>query len=452
MKKLFLITIVALFLFGETVHSASKPFTEGSLVVYRMGDGTSTYDLSKTLATPVFLDEYAFDEDGLLYLVQSIPLPTETDEGGTGNKRCVAAPSTVNMGYMSRSYDGRYIAVGGFDAALGAGCWGSQAESVNRVVALVNSDAVINSTTALTDAFSTKDLRSVYTTDGINIWMAGNSISGGDGYLRYTTKGSRNSIRINGLTGRILRGFNNRLYVSGQERVYSVGTGFPTIADNIEDITQAPNGGDLAKNPNGYDFCFADLDTENPGTKQVLYFSNANGSIQKYSLVAGTWTYHGDFTNINGPRGMECRAVADGVELYVVCEASGNASGNGKLYKLKDIGGYNNAFVQDGNPLKLLDWSDNSFKAMRSVAWAPVRESILAVDEMPDMDDFSVLTEGNSIVVESLKDNFVEVYNMLGMRLASGAVAPGVSLQFAGLQHNQIYLVKVGNLTRKIKL
>lgn len=451
MKKLFLITIVALFLFGETAHSAGKPFTEGSLVVYRMGDGTSTYDLSKTSATPVFLDEYAFDEDGLLYLIQSVPLPTELDEGGAGNKRCVAAPSTVNMGYMSRTYDGRYLTVGGFDAALGAGCWGYQADVVNRVIALIDVDAVINSTTALTDAYSTKDLRSVYSTDGVNIWMAGNSTSGGDGYLKYTTKGSQNSIKINALTGRIVKGFNNRLYASGQERIYSVGTGFPSEAVDIADITQEPNG-DVAQNPNGYDFFIADLDKENPGTKQVLYFSNSNGSIQKYSLIAGVWTYHGDFTGINGPRSMECKTVADGVELYIVCEASGNATGNGKLYKLKDIGGYNNAFVQDGNPLKLLDWSDNTYKAMRSVAWAPVRESLLAVDDMPVMDDFSIIIEGDNIAVESLRDNSVEIYNLLGMRLAFDKVTPGNTTHFSGLQNNQIYLVKVGNQIRKTKL
>lgn len=450
MKKIFLFTIAILFLFSSFLNATNQPFAEGSLVVYRMGDGTSTHDLSKTSAVPIFLDEYAFDEDGLLYLIQSVPLPTELEEGGVGNKRCVAAPSTVNMGYMSRSYDGRYLAVGGFDAALGAGCWGYNADVVNRVVALINVDVVINSTTSMTDAYSKKDLRSVYTTDGINIWMAGNSESGGDGYLRYTTKGSQNSIKISGLTGRILKGFNNRLYASGQERIYSVGTGFPSEAVDIVDITQEPNGGDLAKNPNGYDFFIADLDKNNPGTKQVLYFSNSNGSIQKYSLISGVWTYHGDFAGINGPRSMECKIVADGVEIYVVCEASGNATGNGKLYKLKDIGGYNNAFVQDGNPLKLLDWSDNTYKAMRSVAWAPVRESILAVDDMSVMDDFSIIIEGDNIAVESLRDNNVEIFNLIGMRLAFDKVTPGNTTYFSGLQNNQIYLVKVGNQIRKI--
>lgn len=433
-----------------SVQAFGLPFTQGNLVLYRLGDGVNTdYDLSKSGASPIFLDEYSFDGDGLLELVQSIALPTEVDEL-TGNKRCVAVPSTTNMGYMTLSLDGKYIAVGGFDGVIGVSPWGAQAASVNRVVALVDGDGFINTTTALNDAFSTKDLRSVYTTNGTDIWLLGNSISGGDGYFKYTKKGNTTSIKISGLTGRSVKGYKNQLYASGQERIYSVGTGFPTAETTTVDITQEPNGGDVAKNPNGYDYCFADLDAENPGTKEVLYFTNSNGTIQKYSLIAGVWTYHGDLSGVNTPRALEVKVVADGVELYVVCEGSASVNGSGKLMKYKDVGGYNNAFVQDGTPVKLLDFTDTK-KVIRSITWAPHALAV-SINNVLRPDDFSVYSENNMIMVESLVEKSIEVYSLVGAKLISGQVKPGTPTELSGLQKGQLYLVKVGNMVRKVIL
>ena len=454
MKKIFFFTLIAFFAWNNSLHAQGKPFTEGNLVLYRLGDGTSTYALDKTNAVPAFLDEYGFDEDGLLDLIQSIALPTEID-ANTGNKRCNGVPGTVNMGYINRSADGLYLVAGGFDIELGGGPWGKAATAANRVVAVVDANGNINTTTALTDAFSTKDLRSVISTNGTDIWLAGNnSTTYNDGYVRYTTKGSTTSIKVNGLTARIFGEFKNQLYVSAQERIYTVGSGFPKESADVTDITETPNAslGITATNPNGYDFCFADLDAANPGTKQVLYFTNSNGTLQKYSFVNNVWVFNGDYTGITTPRSLECKVVQDGVELYIVCEASTSALGNGKLYKFKDIAGYNKAFEQDGNPIKLLDWSDNLYKAMRSVAWAPLKTAIPTSVNMPKPNDFSVYTENNNICIESLKETVADVYNLWGVKISTNKVYPGMPTQIAGLQIGQIYFVKVGDKGTKIIL
>lgn len=447
MRKLTISFLVIVFVMSVSLPAFSGSFTQGNLVIYRVGDGTTTYDLSISAAAPIFLDEYSIETDGSLELVQSIALPTVVD-AVSGNKRCVAVPSTTNMGYMTLSLDGRYIAVGGYDGVLGVSPWGAQAATVNRVVALINAAGEINTTTALTDAYSTKDLRSVFTTDGTDIWLSGNSISGGDGYIKYTTKGSTTSIKINGLTGRIIKGYKDKLYVSGQERIYTIGTGFPTVASDNVDVTQAPNG-DIAQNPNGYGFCFADLDAENPGTKTVLYFTNSNGSIQKYSLIAGVWTYHGDLTGVSAPRDLEVKVVADGVELYVVCAGAGTSTGSGKLMKYKDTGGYNSAFLQEGTPVELLDFTLSS-KVIRSITWAPYSSPTTSLNQFSKPDDFSVYSENDKIMVESLLEKSVEVYSVLGAKLFSGQVKPGTPTELSQLQKGQVYLVKVGTLVRKV--
>lgn len=449
MKKqtisLFLIVIVLSF----SLQAFGGAFTQGNLVVYRVGDGTSTYDLSKTGAAPIFLDEYSIETDGSLDLVQSIALPTVVDGA---NKRCVAVPSSVNMGYMKRSYNNRYIVVGGYDQVLGTSPWGAVASSVNRVVAFVDYNGAINTTTALTDAYSKKDIRSVYSDDGVNVWMAGdNDATANNGHLRYTTKGSTTSIKINALTSRVLNGYKNQLYVSGMERVYSVGTGFPIEAAANVDITDAPNSGTSA-NTNGYDFSFVDLDSENPGTKQVLYFTSATtGTIQKYSLISGVWTYNGDYAlNITtSPRAMEVKVVADGVELYVICEGSNTATGSGKLYRFKDIGGYNNAFEQQGNAVKLLDFTTSS-KVIRGITWAPFNDPSTSLNQFSKPDDFSVYSENDKIIVESLIEKPVEVYSVVGAKLFSGQVRPGTPTELSQLQKGQVYMVKVGDQVRKV--
>lgn len=449
MRKLANSLLAIIFAMSISSPALSGSFTQGNLVVYRVGDGSTTYDLSKTGAAPIFLDEYTFDVDSTLILVQSIALPTVVD--GT-NKRCVAVPSSVNMGYMKRSYNNRYIVVGGYDQVLGTSPWGAAASSVNRVVAFVDYNGGVNTTTALTDAYSKKDIRSVYSDDGVNVWLAGdNDATANNGHLRYTTKGSTTSIKINTLTSRVLNGYNNQLYVSGMERVYTVGTGFPTAAAAIVDITDAPNGGTSA-NTNGYDFSFVDLDSENPGTKQVLYFTSATtGTIQKYSLISGVWTYNGayalDITNL--PRAMEVKAVSDGVELYVICEGSNTATGSGKLYRFKDIGGYNNAFEQQGNAVKLLDFTTSS-KVIRGITWAPYYDPLSSLNQFPKPDDFSVYSENDKIVVESLIKKPVEVYSIVGAKLFSGQVRPGTPTELSQLQKGQVYLVKVGTQVRKV--
>ena len=163
MKKAFAIAITTMGLIGAAL---AAPFTPGDLVVYRAGDGAAALG---SAATAVFLDEY--DISGAL--VQSVPMPTAVSGS---NKRLTCSGSSTSEGLMTLSADGQFLMVTGYDADVGtAAVAGTTAAATNRVVGRVNAAANIDTTTALTDAFSggTANIRGACSTNGTDIWAAG---------------------------------------------------------------------------------------------------------------------------------------------------------------------------------------------------------------------------------------------------------------------------------------
>src|SRR5436190_7868607 len=93
-------------------HSRNAPLvapTPGDLMIYRVGDGGTGLSAN---AAAVFIDEYTT----LGTFVQSFPMPT-TAAGS--NKRLVAAGNASSEGLLTRSTDGQYLLIPGYDAAVG---------------------------------------------------------------------------------------------------------------------------------------------------------------------------------------------------------------------------------------------------------------------------------------------------------------------------------------------
>ena len=113
MRKLLTILIMTAAVAAATFHvrdlHATGGFTLGNLVVYRVGDGSAALGAN---ATPVFLDEYT--PAGTL--VQSIAMPTAVSGA---NKRLTASGNSTTEGFLTRSADGHYIVIPGYDAAVG---------------------------------------------------------------------------------------------------------------------------------------------------------------------------------------------------------------------------------------------------------------------------------------------------------------------------------------------
>jgi len=369
MKRFFTFMV---FVAIATALSAQAPFTKGNIVVLRIGDGNQSLTVSN--AASYFLDEFKI-VDNTATLIQSIPLPT-TINGA--NKRCVAVPSQVIMSLMTRSADGRFLVIPGYDGDLGVSPWGKTAANANRVVALVNSNAGINTTTALNNIFNTKDMRSATSYDGTDIWVSGNNnTSQTDGGVFYTTLGSTSATQISTthIATRYVKIYDNQLYVQVQERIYAGGNGMPKTSGNTYiDLTQAPNGGDAASD--GYGFFIGDLDPVNPGTQKVMYFGDGNGGkIRKYSLVDGVWTLNGSIA-ISSTRGLE-GVVENGVVKLYVTTRTNVANGDAKLWAIEDATGYNQA-PTGVVPDILWDYTGEN-TTVGGLAWAPEATSILPI-------------------------------------------------------------------------
>src|SRR5207248_3125113 len=85
----------------------------------------------------VFLDEYT--PAGVF--VQSVAMPAT---GASG--RLVASGTATTEGFLSRSEDGRYLVVPGYDAALGATV--TTSTTVPRVIGRVDGNGVLDASTA----------------------------------------------------------------------------------------------------------------------------------------------------------------------------------------------------------------------------------------------------------------------------------------------------------------
>jgi len=339
-----------------SAHAAS--FQSGNVVVYRVGTGSAA--LGSNTGTAVFLDEYT--PSGTL--VQSIAMPT-TASGS--NKRLVASGTATSEGLLTRSTDGRFIVLTGYDAALGTTpLTSTTGATVNRVVGRVGASGEVDTSTALSDFASGNNPRSAASTDGTNIW-----VGGGAGGVRYTTFGSTTSTQLSTTLTNIrqTRVFDGQLYITTNSgttvRLGTVGTGLPTTSGQT--ISNLP-GFPVTGSP--YGFFFADLDAGVAGADTVYVADDTPGTIQKYSFVNGNWTASGTIS-ATGVRGLTGKVTGSSVELFVTSGTS--------LSTLTDTSGYNQTI--SGTVSSIATAGANT--AFRGVALAPAG----AANQAPVLDD-----------------------------------------------------------------
>jgi hypothetical protein len=361
MKHFFTSRVIACLAFLALLWplaSSAAPFTPGNLVVVRVGDGSATLT---SAATATFLVEYT--PSGTL--VQTVALPVA--DAGANQTLTISGTSTAD-GQLTRSVDGAYLVLAGYDAAPGtAAIAGTTAAAVNRIVGRVAADGTINATTTINDAFSSGNFRSAATADGQSFYGVG-SVSG----VRYVTLGNTGtSTAISTGTPTNLRFVNiagGNLYVSSASGttfgVAQVGSGVPTTTGQT--ITPLP-GFPTTTGPSSYAFYFADLSTTVAGP-DVVYVaddrSTVDGGIQKWSLVGGTWTLNG---TIGGLLTAQLRGLSGSTTGTTVSLA---ASGAGGLFFVTDNAGYNVAPSTTALPAAVAMPGANA--AFRGVAFAPV--------------------------------------------------------------------------------
>jgi hypothetical protein len=293
-------------------------FTGGNVVVYRVGDGGSALS---NAAAPVFLDEYG--PTGTK--VQSVALPTTSTEGNT---RLTASGQSRSEGLIDRSSDGRFIAVTGYDAAVGAtgaadadvpggklSLTTTSPASTPRVVGLVDANGTVDTTTTLTGAGAAKIIRSAATTNGERLWA-----TGGNGGIVTAARGSATSSTVAGDAASNLNALTiqgGQLFSSGilTNRLASVGAGTPT-SGALNDLTGLPD------NLLTYGYAFADLTpgvglgTTGLDTLYIADGSSRAGTIDKFRLSGSTWTSAG-FVDVPGALGIVANVTGNSVSLAV---------------------------------------------------------------------------------------------------------------------------------------
>jgi hypothetical protein len=255
--------------------SATAQFTPGNLVVLRVGTGTGAL---ASVATATFLDEYTTAGT----LVQSVPMPTAVNGA---NRACTNSGSATSEGLITQSADGQYLMLVGYDAIPGTtGVATSASATVNRVVAKVALDGTIDTSTAVTDAFSGNNIRAAASDDGSLHWA-----TGGTGGVVLASHGGTSGTSLNTTAPTNLRGigiYEGQLYVStgsGTARgIYAVGSGLPNTAGQT--LTVLNGLSSTAGSP--YDFFFADASTCYVADDRT---SGANGGIQKWTESGGAW-------------------------------------------------------------------------------------------------------------------------------------------------------------------
>ena len=343
-------------------------FTPGNLIIYRKGDGTTLTNTGNI----VFLDEYTTNNPATL--VQSVMMPTNYFGA---NSPLLEGGTDFGDGLLTRSADGRFIALGGLGALLGQatnfsiGSAGST--EIPRVVAVVDGSGRVDSTTTQTNSLVDSEvIRGVTTSDGTNIWFAG-----GNGGIRYTPRGGHDATQLNSVLTNIrqVNIFSNQLYFSdssgGSFRVGTVGSGLPTTAGQT--LANLPGYDSSLGSP--WQFVLFKL-TGGSDPFDTLWVADAagQGAIYKWSLVSGNWVSNG-FITAAGAVGLTGQLRVDGsgvtnVDLFITGGGTTFSGGN-DVTAWHDSTGYN-ADPGPGDTGSFILTSASAGKSFRGIAFAPV--------------------------------------------------------------------------------
>lgn len=329
-------------------------FTPGNLVIVRIGTGAAALSGA---AADVFLDEYAPTGGSP---VQSIAMPI-ADNGA--NQILTMSGSSTSDGHLTRSTNGEFLVLTGYDAAPGTASVTATTSTVApRVIGRVAANGTIDTTTTTT-SFSATNIRSAATVDGTAFWTVGGNT--GVVYQTLGGSGAGTIVSSNPTNNRTVGIFGGQLYVgsgSGTNTfrgVSTVGTGLPTTTGATQ--TRLPGLTDTS-NPSTYPFFLADLDAGVPGVDTLYFADDAAGAFSKFSLVGSTWTSNGTVgVAADAYRGLTASVSGSTVTLYAIRK-------NNEFVTLTDSTGYNGAF--SGTPTVLATAGTNT--VFRGIAFAPV--------------------------------------------------------------------------------
>ncbi|MCC7396469.1 MAG: hypothetical protein IT455_05325 [Planctomycetes bacterium] len=405
--------------------AAQSPITFGNLVVVRAGDGATS--LSSAVA-PVFLDEYTTAGT----LVQSIALPTAPSGA---NRAFGGRGSGTSELYLNVSLDGRYLTLAGYDAVPGTpDPTSTLATTTARVIARVDFIGVVDTSTALSNAYSGGNIRAAISDDGNNFWTSGTALT--EGGIRYAAGlGATTCMAISSgapTNCRTIGAFDGQLYTSSASGTHlgvsSVGVGMPTMSGApVDALPGFPTSGGTTVE-SAYDYFFADPTT--------LYVADDNttagdGGIQKWTFAGGTWSkqYTLKLNPTAGCRGLT-GFVQDGVvTLWGTMNVNATGGNQTQLCTVVDTGPA--AIVTS----LVTSAASTAFRGVRYFGLPPTSQRITASCGTADIGVY-----GNAQIGTDVR---TYVRNAVGIPLIGYGTIP-LSVPFCGCTFTHDFLLLVG--------
>lgn len=418
-----------------------RPFTVGNYVVVRIGDGSAALS---SAATATYLAEYS--PTGTL--VQQVSLPT-TD--ALPNLALTASGSATSDANLTRSADGRYLVLTGYNAPVGtASVTGTTAATTNRVIGRIAADGTINTTTRISDAFDANNIRAAVSANGSTFYAVG--ANGGVRFLPLGNTGPTTALSTGTPTNlRTINIVGGNLYVgassSNSYGVLQVGSGLPVAAGQA--FTLLP-GFPVASGPSSFSFFFTDQSPTVPGL-DVVYVADdrtpTGGGIQKWSLVGGTWTLNGTIASATAAlRGLTGKTTGTVVTLV--------ATGASGLYSVDDAAGYNVAPSTATLPAALVTAPTNT--TFRGVALAPTATA-LAARSAPGTSEAALTTFPNPVqqqltvrLAAGSAGHLAEVRDLLGRLQCKRVLPVSGQLDLTALPSGTYLLTIDGKMTQRI--
>jgi hypothetical protein len=295
--------------------------------VMRLSDGSGT--LSNAAQT-VYLLDYTVNTAGTATLGTTTSMPTSVSGP---NKRLTMSGSASSEGSLSLSADGRFLVLTGYDANPGLVSVASTTSAANnRVVGLVDANHVIDTTTALTNAFTGNNSRSATSTDGSKLWLGGP-----DGVL-YAPIAATTAVNVTTNNVRVDHVFDGQLYGTTSTSLFKVGTGTPTTTAAASNVISGISGASF------YGFAFLDRNPAVAGVDTLYIADDTNAAgIRKFTFNGTTWTAAGTWNTVSGITGTTgfrgVTATVVGSSVWVFATTAGGANGGNQLVR----------FIDDGN-------------------------------------------------------------------------------------------------------
>lgn len=454
LRQLGLLT-AAVGLLSLAEAAAQTPFVAGNYVVVRVGDGTTTLSSSSAATTLI-----EFTPTGTLVRTLALPI---ADAGTT--LAFTETGSSTSDANLTRSADGRYLVLTGYNAAPGVAtvASGTQASATNRLIARITSDGLINASTRITDAFNATNIRSAASANGSSFYAVGGN--GGVVYVPFGNSATSASVALTGATPSTTVPVNLRyativsgnLYIGAASGnfigVSQVGTGLPTTATQA--VTLLPGfaspAGTTQAALSPYGFLLTDQSPAVAGP-DVLYVADdgangaASGGIEKWSLVNGTWVLNGLITAAANPalRGVAGSYSGGTVTLLATSSTS--------LYAVTDNAGYNAVPSTTALPAAIATAGSNY--NFRGIAPAPLAAALatrpataleLGLYPNPAADVLTITLPGTSPLGHT-----AEVRDLLGRAVRQATLPASGELSLAGLRTGTYLLTVDGTLTRRI--